>query len=79
MDRNQISNKLQDIMRDVFDEDDLVISDETAAEDVADWDSGNHIRLIVAVEEAFGIMFEAKEINAPQSVGELIDLIASKL
>lgn len=79
MDRSQIRTKLNDIMRDVFDEDDLVIDDDTTAEDVADWDSANHVRLIVAVEEEFGITFDTSEINASETVGELIDLIASRL
>jgi acyl carrier protein len=66
-------------MRDVFDEDDLVAKDDTTAEDVADWDSANHVRLIVALEEAFDIRFETEEITAPETVGELVDLVASKL
>jgi acyl carrier protein len=49
-----------------------------SADDVADWDSTNHVRLIVAVEEEFGIRFESDEITAPETVGELVDLVASK-
>jgi acyl carrier protein len=63
----------------VFDEEDLVATDETSAEDVADWDSANHVRLIVAVEEVFHIQFTTDEITAPENVGELVDLVASKL
>ncbi len=78
MPNSEILAKLTDIMRDVFDEDDLVATDATTAEDVAEWDSTNHVRLMVAVEAAFGIRFETSEITAPETVGELVALIASK-
>ncbi len=79
MDRSEIRSKLTELMRDVFDEEDLVATDEMAAEDVADWDSANHVRLMIAIEEEFHITFATDEITAPENVGELIDLIASKL
>lgn len=79
MDRSAILAKLTELMRDVFDEDDLVATDETTADDVADWDSANHVRLIVAIEEEFHIQFATDEITAPENVGEFVDLIASKL
>ena len=72
-------SRVTDLMRDVFDEPDLVPNDETSADDVADWDSTNHVRLIVAIEEEFGIRFETSEVTAPENVGELVDLIESKL
>lgn len=79
MERNEIMSRVTDLMRDVFDEPDLVATDETSADDVADWDSTNHVRLIVAIEEEFGIRFETSEVTAPENVGELVDLIESKL
>ncbi|MFM2100427.1 MAG: hypothetical protein RLZZ366_1966 [Pseudomonadota bacterium] len=78
MERSEIFSRVNDVMRDIFDEDDLVATEEMSADDVADWDSTNHVRLIVAVEEEFGIRFESDEITAPETVGELVDLIASK-
>ncbi len=79
MDRSEIQTKLTELMRDVFDEDDLVAADALVAEDVADWDSANHVRLMIAIEEEFHITFETDELTAPENVGELTDLIASKL
>ena len=75
---SEILGKVTDIMRDVFDEEGLVVTDATTASDVAEWDSTNHVRLMVAIEAAFGVRFETAEITAPQTVGELIALIASK-
>ena len=79
MDRAEVLEVLANIMRDVFDEDDLVVTEDTTAEDVADWDSANHVRLIIAVEGEFGIRFETDEITAPDTVGELVDMIEAKL
>ena len=79
MDRAQILSRVTDIMRDVFEEDDLVVTEETASDDVAEWDSTNHVRMMVAVEGEFGLTFETNEITAPTNVGELVDLIEAKL
>jgi acyl carrier protein len=79
VDRSQILSKINELIRDVFDEDDLVVTDETEAEDVDEWDSTNHVRLIVAIEEAFHVQFTTDEITAPENVGQLVDLVASKL
>lgn len=78
MNRDEILPRLNELMRDIFDEPDLNVTDETRADDVADWDSANHVRLVVALEEEFGIRFETEEIATPQNVGELVDLIARK-
>jgi acyl carrier protein len=79
MGRQDIFSKINEIMRDIFDEETLVASDETNADDIDDWDSANHIRLMVAIEEAFHIEFNSEEVTAPENVGELVDLVASKL
>jgi acyl carrier protein len=77
--RDEVRDKIQIIFRDVFDEDDIVIHDQTVADDVPDWDSTNHVRLIVAIEEELDIRFESDEIAAPENVGELVDMVKSKL
>ena len=79
MNRSEVLSRLTDIMRDVFEEDDLVVTDETTSDDVAEWDSTNHVRLMVAVEAAFDVSFETDEITAPDNVGDLLDLIQAKL
>ncbi len=71
--------EIQDIMRDVFDVDDLVISESTTAEDVEEWDSLSHIRLIVALEREFGFKFKNSEIESLKNVGDLMTLIQSKV
>ena len=79
---DELHSKLQDVFRQVFDEDDLIISRETTADDVEGWDSMAHINLIVAVEKQFGVKFAAAELastrTANGSVGGLLDLLSQK-
>ena len=74
-----IKNDLQEIFRDVFDDENLVISEETTADDIEDWDSIAQMNLIVVIEKQFGLKLNIKEINALKNVGEMISLIQSRL
>lgn len=71
--------RLQDVFRDVFDDDAIAISATTTAKDVDGWDSLNHVNLVVAVEKKFGIKFTTKEVNTLANVGEFVQLIEKKL
>ncbi len=72
-------NKLNEIFCEVFDQDDLQIAPEMTADDVDGWDSLSHINLIVAVESAFKIRFNQKELLTFKNVGDLLSSIESKL
>jgi acyl carrier protein len=71
--------RLTDIFHDVFDDDDIVLSPGMTAEDVDDWDSLSHIRLIVAVEKEFDITFTSSEVTELENVEQFADLVQSKL
>ena len=79
MTMQEIFEAVQEIFRDVFDDEELVIKDETNAEDIEDWDSLEHITLIVAMEKEFQMKFDIKEVNKLENVGQMIDLIKRKL
>jgi acyl carrier protein len=70
-------------MREVFDDDDIVVSDSTTAEDVLGWDSLMHINLIIAIENHYSIKFATAEIAGlqedGQNVGTFLQLVANKL
>ena len=78
MDNDAIKTDLQEIFQDIFDNDDLVISEDTTAADVDKWDSLNHVNLISAVERHFKIRFALGELQGMKNVGEMIRLIAEK-
>ena len=78
MEKKQILADVQEIFRDVFDEEDLLIRDETCAEDIEDWDSLAQIRLTVAIEKRFGIKFAFGELLKLNNVGEMAEIIKNK-
>jgi acyl carrier protein len=69
---------LTSVFQDVFNDEDLVISRQTTAKDIAAWDSLMHVTLMVNVEKAFHIRFSSSEVAGLKDVGELVDLIESK-
>lgn len=75
---DEILAQLHDMMIDIFDVDDLTITRTTTAEDIEEWDSLSHVRLVVAVERKFGIKFTNSEIEGLKSVGDLVNLIEAK-
>lgn len=79
MTREEVMSKVQDIFRDVFDDSSLQISDSTNSSDIEDWDSLEHIALVVSMEKEFDMKFDIKEVNKLENVGGMIDLIMSKL
>ena len=79
MTHEEIMEKVQMIFRDVFDDDELIITDSTNSSDIEDWDSLEHIALVVSMEKEFDLKFDLKEVNKLANVGEMVDLIASKL
>ena len=77
--REEVKNKVSAIFKDVFDDDSLVITDATNSSDIEDWDSLEHIALIVSMEKEFDMKFDIKEVNKLENVGEMIDMIMSKM
>ena len=79
MTRKEVFNEVQDIFRDIFDEDDIVIEDKTNSDDVEEWDSLNHIILVSAIEKEFKIKFALGELMTLKDVGAMVDLMMEKL
>ena len=74
-----VKEELQEIFRDIFDDDNIVLFDDMTADDVEDWDSLSNITLINEIESHFGIRFTTEEIMGCKNVGAFIGLIKSKL
>ena len=78
MEKNQILEEVQEIFRDVLDNEDIELTPATMADDIEEWDSLSHIQLIVAIEKHFKVKFTSKEILSWKNVGEMIDCISTK-
>lgn len=72
------NDKLQQIFRDVFDDPSIELEPGMTADDIPEWDSLSHVRLMLEVSKAFGVRFSASEVSSLNNVGELEALIASK-
>ena len=79
MSNAEIFEKLTDIFRDVFDDEDITLTEATTAADIEDWDSLTHITLLAAGAEEFGVKFGMKAVQNLKNVGELAGLIAASL
>ena len=79
MNKETIFKRVQDIFRDVFDDEKLVISNTTNSEEIEEWDSLNHINLVLSIEKTLNIRFMTGEIQALKNVGEMVDLLAKKV
>lgn len=75
---SDVSNRLTELLRDVFDNDSITATESLTAADVEGWDSLGNVRLFLAIEQEFGVRFGAGEISAIKNVGELIAAIARK-
>ena len=76
--RSDLLARLTAIFRDVFDDDDIVIQEETTADDIEDWDSLMHITLVLSVEKEFDMRLMAAEVGKLANVGALIDIMVAR-
>ena len=79
MERNEIFDKLNDIFRDVFDDESITVGETTTADDIEDWDSLTHITLLASVEDEFDIHFDMKAVQGLKDVGAMVDEIVKLL
>jgi len=76
MTREEIFTQLTEIFQDVFDDDEIVLTDATTADDIEDWDSLEQINLLVAIEKQFKIKFQLADVSNLENVGAMADLVA---
>lgn len=75
MNEQQLWQEVTEIFRDNFDDDSLVITAETTAADIEDWDSLEQINLLTAMEQRFGIKFKLADVRGLANVGDMVALI----
>ncbi len=75
----RVLNEVENIFRDILDEELLNLTRDTTANDVDGWDSLTHIQLIVAIEKHFKVKFSSKEILSWKNVGELLDSLKERV
>lgn len=78
MKREEVFQRLDKVFQDVFDDDGITVNEATTADDIEDWDSLEHINLVLAVESEFGIKFTIGETTTMHNVGEMVDIILQR-
>ncbi len=79
MDRQKIFERLNEIFRDVFDDQGITVGEKTTAADIEGWDSLTHITLLNAVEDEFDFSFNMKEVVKLKNVGDMVDIIEAEV
>lgn len=79
MRKEEVFEKLNEVFRDVFDDEDIMVTEATTADDIEDWDSLEHINLLAAVEQEFGMKFNMGQVVSMKNVGEMAEIIMSKI
>ena len=79
MNKEEIYERLNKVFRDIFDDESIVVKPETTSNDIEDWDSLEHINLVVAVEQEFGIKFNMNEVTTMKDVGDMVNIIISRI
>ena len=75
----ELHDRLVEIFRQVFDDDDLILTDEMTANDIKGWDSLAHINLMFSIEQAFGLRFSGNELAEFKNIGELKAFLMNKV
>jgi len=78
MDREKILQEITEIFREVFDDDELEIFENTSAEDIEEWDSLENINLMLSIEKLYGIKFTIQDMSSMNNVGDMITMINEK-
>jgi acyl carrier protein len=79
MTRDEVFKQLDEIFQDVFDDDSISVNEKTTAADIEDWDSLEHINLIVAIEQQFSMKFTMGEVTTMKNVGAMVDIILERI
>lgn len=79
MTREEVYERLNEVFREVFDDEEITVNDETTADDIEDWDSLEHINLVNAIEEEFDMKFNMGQIVSMKNVGEMVDIILENM
>lgn len=79
MTRKELLEAVAEILRDIFDDDTLEVTESTCSDDVEDWDSLEQTNILVAIQDRFGIQFSLDDVSDLKDVGDTLDLIERKL
>jgi len=78
MTKNEVFCSVQNIFKNIFNNDDMVITYSTNSDELENWDSLNHINLMSAIEKEFNIKFALGELIELKNVGAIVNLMINE-
>ncbi len=79
MDKDSILEMVKKIMAEVFDIKSDILTLETTQADIEEWDSLEHLRFFLTLEQALNIKFSMEDITVTNSVKDILQLIQKKI
>ena len=77
--REEIKKGLEEIFHETFEDESIILTDDTTAEYIEEWDSLMQIRLLIMIEKKFNLRFNPVEIAELENIGQMIDLMMKLL
>ncbi len=74
-----VLEKIQPVFRDIFDDEELTVTETTVAADVEDWDSFAQMQIIMGIESIFGIKFSTDEVTSFKNVGDMVKAVEKRI
>ena len=78
IERTEVMRRLTEVFQETFEDPGLELRDSMTAADVDEWDSLQHIVLVLAVEREFRIRLNPAEVGKLENVGRMVDLLQTK-
>ena len=79
MDKREIIMKMENIFSEIFDKDDICLTDESSSDSIEGWDSLAHIQIVNSIQKVFGIKINAREMMEWNNVGDMVETIKQKI
>ena len=79
MKRQEVFTRVENIFKDLLDNDDFKLSETMSADDIQEWDSLFHITLIASIEDEFKISISTSEVAKAKNIGVMLDMIEKGL
>jgi acyl carrier protein len=74
----QIFDRVRGIAADVLLVDTARLTTESSPENIESWDSVQHLNLVLALEESFGLQFAPEEMDKMKTLGQMAGVVAAK-
>jgi len=76
---DEVAGRVRAIMADLFQVDAAALTPESSRDTLGAWDSANHLTLVLALEEEFGVSFDVSEIESMFSLKDILSVLEGKL